>query len=263
MSCKEDPIAARSAAMTRFFTGVMRRQVRSNFRALRVASPGLPQIPSDAPLIVYSNHPSWWDPALFFVISAALFPDRASFGPMEKAALQRYPFMRRIGIFAVTPGSLSGATRFLRSGQQILADPGRMLWVTGQGSFADPRLRPAALQPGIAHLMRRVPGAVAIPLALEYPFWSEKRPEALVGFGAPVRAAGQHPEALNAALAGALEAAQDDLAGRAMARDPAAFQRLLRGQAGVGGIYGRWQALRAALVGRRHSPDHLPDTDLP
>lgn len=257
----DDPVAARSRALTRFFTGVMRRQIRRGFRALRLARPGLPALPPDAPLVVYANHPSWWDPAVFIVLAEALFPDRAGYGPMEAEALERYRFMKRIGLFGVTPGTAAGAARFLRTGRRILADPRRMLWVTAQGSFVDPRVRPLRLQPGIAHLMSRVPGAVALPLALEYPFWSEKRPEALAAFGTPVTAPGMPPDALAAALARALEAAQDDLAARAMARDPAAFVRILGGRAGVGGVYGRWQALRAAAGGRRQAPDHLPDAD--
>lgn len=258
---QDDPVAARSRLLTGFFTGVMRRQVRRHFRALRMARPGLPDLPPTAPLIIYSNHPSWWDPAIYIVLAKALFPDRLGFGPMDGDALDRYRFMRRIGIFGVERGTRAGAAHFLRTGAQVLADPKRMMWITGQGQFVDARARPVSLQPGVAHLLARVPGAVAVPLALEYPFWSEKQPEALVAFGAPVRAGGRGPDALAATLEDALEATQDDLAQRAMSRDPAAFERLLGGRAGVGGIYGSWLAVRAKRSGRRHHPDHLPDTE--
>ncbi len=256
-----DPIAAHSALLSRWFTGVMCRQIRRHFRALRLMRPGLPALPPDARLIVYSNHPSWWDPAVCIVLASALFPGRRGFGPMDEGALDRYRFMRRIGIFGVERGTRAGAARFLRTGAEVLADPRRMLWVTGQGSFVDARARPLVLQPGLAHLMARVPGAVALPLALEYPFWSERRPEALAAFGTPVTADTRDPDALTAALARALEHAQDALAKRAMARDPAAFTRLLDGRAGVGGLYGPWLAARARLAGRRHRPDHLPDPE--
>lgn len=260
-SVPDDPVARRSAALTWYFTGVMRRQIRRNFRALRMARPGLPALPENAPLIIYSNHPSWWDPAVYIVLADALFPGRHGFGPMDADALDRYRFMRRIGIFGVTRGTRSGAARFLRTASHVLADPQRMLWITGQGSFVDARARPVALQPGIAHVMARLPGATAVPLALEYPFWSEKQPEALVAFGSPVVADGRSAEALTTALSQALGAAQDDLAARAMSRDPAAFRRLVGGRVGVGGIYGGWLALRALLGRRDFVPDHLPDTE--
>jgi 1-acyl-sn-glycerol-3-phosphate acyltransferase len=214
-------------------------------------------------LIIYANHPSWWDPAICIVLAKALFPGRLGFGPMDTDALDRYRFMRRIGMFGVERGTRAGAVNFLRTGTHVLADFKRMLWITGQGHFVDPRARPVRLQPGVAHLMGRVPEAVAVPLALEYPFWSEKQPEALVAFGAPVSADGRSADDLNAVLENALEATQDDLAARAMARDPAAFERLLNGQAGVGGFYGSWLAFRAKLGGRKHSADHMPDTEPP
>ena len=46
-----------------------------------------------------------------------------------------------------------------------------------------PATRPVRLRPGLAHLARRVPGATIVPLALEYPFWDERTPEALCRFG--------------------------------------------------------------------------------
>ena len=254
----DDPVALRSPAMCRFFEGVMRRQMHRGFRAVRVARPGLPSLPEGAPVVVFSNHPGWWDPVFYIVLQTTLLPDRQGYGPMEAEALERYGFMKRIGIFGVDPGSRAGAARFLRVGAHLLSDPSRMIWMTAQGRFADPRERPAALRPGLAHLMARVPGAVALPLAMEYPFWSEKRPEALCRFGAPVAAAGD-ADAWQAALTGGLEAAQDALAADAQARDPARFDTILGGARGVGGVYGAWQRLRAAAGGRRHDPDHLSD----
>ena len=43
--------------------------------------------------------------------------------------------------------------RFLEVSTRLLADPNRMLWVTAQGRFADPRLRPLGLRGGVAHLV--------------------------------------------------------------------------------------------------------------
>jgi 1-acyl-sn-glycerol-3-phosphate acyltransferase len=251
----DDPVALRSDGMCRFFEGVMRRQMAGGFRAVRLLEPGLPQLP-DAPLVVYCNHPSWWDPAFAMVLQRTLMRERECYGPIEAAMLERYGFMRRIGLFGIEPGRRAGAARFLRVGAHVLSDPRRMIWMTAQGRFADPRERPAAMRPGLAHLLARVPRAVAVPVALEYPFWSEKRPEALAAFGDPLRPQGD-AEGVQAALEQALEATQDRLAEAAMARDAAAFRVLIGGGRGVGGFYGAWQRLRALAAGRRYDPDHL------
>ena len=259
MAVTDDPVALRRPRVARFFAGVMARQMHRGFRAARVLRPGLPDLSPNAPLVFYSNHPGWWDPAFFIVLQSTLFTDREGYGPMEAEALERYGFMKRIGIFGVEPGTRAGAARFLRVGAHVLSDPRRCLWMTAQGRFADPRERPVDLRPGLAHLMARVEGAVAVPLALEYPFWSEKRPEALCHFGSPVAADGRGADALAPVLAEALEAAQDRLAEAAQRRDPAAFDILLGGARGVGGVYGLWSRLRAAAGRARYDPDHVPE----
>jgi 1-acyl-sn-glycerol-3-phosphate acyltransferase len=255
-----DPVALRSPFFCRFFAGVMTRQMRGAFRAVRLARPGLPDLPPDRPLMVYTNHPSWWDPAFFIVLMQALFPEREGYGPIDAAMLERYRFMRRIGIFGVTQDGRRGAAEFLRTAERIVADPRRMLWITAQGEFSDPRARPVALRGGAARLMARAPQVAALPLALEYPFWTEKQPEALARFGAAIISeAGEETDALSVRLAAALEGTMDELADLSMRRDPAAFERLVDGTAGVGGLYGGWSRLRATAKGRRYSAEHMEE----
>ncbi len=257
----DDPVALRSEGMVRFFSGVMRRQLGGSFRAVRIARPGLPDLPPDRPVMVYCNHPSWWDPAVAIALHDKLFPTRAGFGPIEAAMLEKYPFMARIGLFGVTPDR-RGAAAFLRTAGALVARPDRVLWITAQGRFADPRARPLDLRPGAAHLLARAPGLIAVPLALEYPFWSEKRPEALLRFGAPVETrAGEATADLAARMEAALTGCCDDLAALSMARDGAAFETVIGGARGTGGVYGVWQRGRAMVSGRRFAPDHAPDQE--
>ncbi|MGR3592066.1 MAG: lysophospholipid acyltransferase family protein [Limimaricola soesokkakensis] len=256
MSRPSDPEAARSPRMAGFFAGVMRRQLARQFRAVRIARPGLPALDPARPVMVVTNHPSWWDPAVFIALHDRLFPGRTGFGPIEAAMLEKYPFMARIGLFGVEEGP-RGAAGFLRVAGRIVSRPDRVLWITAQGRFADPRERPLALRPGAAHLMARHPDLVALPLALDYPFWSEKRPEALLRFGAPLAVReGEPVDTLAARLEAALTEACDGLAARAVARDASAFDMALGGARGTGGVYGLWQRGRAVLAGRRFAADH-------
>jgi 1-acyl-sn-glycerol-3-phosphate acyltransferase len=256
---RDDPVALRSPRLCDFFARVMARQMRTSFDAVRLARPGLPDLPDDRPLMIYSNHPSWWDPAFFMVLMPRLFPGREGYGPIDAEMLERYRFMRRIGIFGVRQTGRHAVSDFLRPALHIVSRPERMLWITAQGTFSDPRARPVDLRGGAAMLLARAPSVVAVPLAIEYPFWTEKRPEALALFGEPVEAGGSR-EAVGARLAAALEAAMDRLGALAVARDAAAFERVLDGREGVGGIYGAWSRLRALAGGRRHSSRHMEET---
>ena len=248
-------VRLRSARMYRFFEGVMRRRMRGAFHAVRLGGPEPRDPPADRPLVVYSNHPSWWDPAFAMVLVGRLFPGRTCFGPIEAAMLERYRFMRRIGLFGVDPGRRAGAAAFLRTSQAVLSEPSRMIWITAQGTFADPRARPLALRPGAARLMARIPDAIALPVALEYPYWNESRPEALARFGAPLEGAGTAAE-WEPRLEAALGDAMDALAADAIARDPAPFREVLTGAAGVGGVYDLWRRARAATRGERFRAEH-------
>lgn len=221
--------------------------LRRNFHAIRLSKQGRPADPA-APVVIVMNHPSWWDPLIALALAMRFFPDRNHYAPIDAAALQKYAFFSKIGFFGIEPGTARGAGTFLRVGEAILGTEHPALWVTAQGTFADPRVRPVALRGGVAALMARVPGCVALPLAIEYPFWEEKHPEALAYFGAPV----VNPDQ----IAPALEQAQDALAVDALSRDPGAFDIVAAGRSGVGGIYDYWRFLKSAVRGERFHSAH-------
>jgi 1-acyl-sn-glycerol-3-phosphate acyltransferase len=204
------------------------------------------------------NHPSWWDPLVGLTLTQ-LFPDHQHFAPIDAKALVKYRFFERLGFFGIDPGSTSGGRVFLRTCETLLHQPNNAIWITAQGRFADPRQRPVALLPGVAHLARRLPAATILPLALEYPFWQERQPEALGRFGPSLIVDPATPRSVDewqSLLDQAMTATQDGLAEEAIRRDPSAFEVLLSGQAGVGGVYDVWRRFKAWLSGRRFRPQH-------
>jgi 1-acyl-sn-glycerol-3-phosphate acyltransferase len=255
---REDALAARSPTLLTLFGWYLRFwYVPRHFGAVRVSRAGLPQVPAGKSLVIYSNHASWWDPAIYIVLGLTLLPNRVGYGPMEKRELERYGLLRRMGVFGIDPTTPRGAARFLQTCRRVLAIPSGTLWVTAEGRFTDPRTRPLMLRPGIAHLPRHVPDVVFVPLALEYSFWNESRPEALARFGSPIIFGGSRdPAEVTARLTTALTETMDALAEESIARDPTLFQSLLRGGAGVGGIYDLWRRLRAWSGGRHFDPAH-------
>lgn len=253
----DDPVAARSPLAAWLFTRYLRWwYFRRAFHALRLSG-AAPRTPPGRPVIICSNHPSWWDPAVYVLLMPALFPGRIGYGPMEAASLRRYGLFRRLGVFGIEPDSRRGAARFLQVASRLLADPRTVLWVTAEGRFTDPRHRPVRLRPGLAHLARRQENAVILPVALEYCFWDERLPEALVRIGPPIEAdAGRSVAAWTASLEAALTATMDALAGEAMSREPARFRRLVGGRVGVGGLYDLYRRLAASPGAGRFDPSH-------
>ena len=255
----DDPVALRSERLFRTFVDYLAWRMSFSFRALRVSRAGLPPVEATTSrkVIVYTNHPSWWDPAVCMILSARLFPGRPGFGPMDDEAFRRYGIFRRMGVFGIALDTRAGARRFLETSGRALAVPGGMMWITAEGQFTDPRIRPVRLRAGIAHLARRVPDALLVPLALSYEFWNESRPEALVRFGAPT-VAGEAGDvrALAGLLGDRLGATMDALAAETATRDPALFTAVVRGRAGADVIYDGWRRARAVLKGKRFNPAH-------
>jgi 1-acyl-sn-glycerol-3-phosphate acyltransferase len=254
-----DPLAARSPLTIALFHRYLLWYLPRHFHAVRLARQDWPALPASRPLVVFTNHPSWWDPAIFILVHCTLMRGRVAHGPMEAEALGRYGVLRRMGMFGIEADTRAGAATFLRLGGRVLAEPSGALWITAQGRFADPRQRPVTLRPGLAHLARLAPQALLLPLAVEYPFWNESRPEALLRFGPPIEAAalgGRSAQAGTQILEAALATTMDSLARDAMARDPAPFRTLLEGSTGVGGVYDLGRRVRAAVTGRSFDPAH-------
>ena len=189
----EHELPAFSRQLNGWFMLYVRRFFRRHFHALRVlggenGKPGTPDIAGE-PVIFYTNHPGWWDPLVFLLLAGKCYPDRLSYGPIDATALGKYRFMERIGFLGIERDSRRGATRFLRMARAARLRRDVIFWITSQGAFADPRTRPPAIRPGVGHAVASSGRGLIVPVAVEYPFWSERLPEALVAFGPTMRIA--------------------------------------------------------------------------
>lgn len=193
------------------------------------------------------------------MVLADLFAGYKHYVPIDAAALKQYRIFEPLGFFGVEVGSAEGALAFLRTSTAILSHAHHAVWITAQGGFTDPRVRPVVLRPGVGHLARRLNDAVIVPLAIEYPFWQERFPEALAHFGPPIevsRGRDHTVEAWMAKIEASLTRALDDLAAAAVSKDEARFEALVGGRVGVGGVYDWWRRLKARLTGGRFAAGH-------
>jgi 1-acyl-sn-glycerol-3-phosphate acyltransferase len=248
-----------SAVTLRFFPRIVRRYFRRHFRTVMIQhAEHLAQ--ERGPLVVYANHSSWWDPMVCVLLADDLLPKERHYAPMDAAALQRYPILRRLGIFPVEMATARGAAQFLRTSEAILTHGG-VVWITPQGRFADVR-EPLTFKPGLGALALRVPGVTLLPLAIEYTFWDERLPETLLRFGEPQHLpAGTTVEQATQTLQAALTDVMTELKSAAMARDARAFHVLLTGGRGTGGFYALGRGLRSLFTGKPVSADHTERHD--
>jgi len=250
-----------SPLLLRWFTWYCRGYLRRHFHSLRISRAGLPSDTHGLPLVIYTNHASWWDPLVGLVLKDAFFADRTLYTPINAAMLARYRMFAKLGFFGVEQRKRRGAVQFLRTSQVILQSPNHLLAVTPQSRFADVRERPVRFLPGLGHLASCTAHAIFLPMVTEFVFWEERLPEILVRFGEPVEVRREHasaftPDYWTSLFEQKLEAAQDALSVEAQRRDPAAFDPLLRGGAGQGGIYDLWRALKSKWRGQHFTKEH-------
>lgn len=250
------PIATRQL---RWFVAYLKFYLRRHFHAVRLLRLGDPETLKGRPLLICLSHPSWWDPLLALYLSQCFFGNRSNYGPIASAGLAKYKFFERLGFFGINPGTAVGSARFLRIGCSVLARPDAAFWVTAQGTFTDVRRRPMMFEAGVGHLARRSRRFTMLPVALEYTFWNERTPEALLCVGEPFTI--DNGEEKTAAewtrvFSLRLEQTQDALAQCGMQRDAKRFETLMEGTVGVGGIYDLWRAVKARFTGRQFRPEH-------
>jgi 1-acyl-sn-glycerol-3-phosphate acyltransferase len=260
-------LSRRTRWLFRAFRAYARRYVASHFHVLRLAKDGTPLDFPRCPMIVVMNHPSWWDPMIGLVLTDLLPSWSTHFAPIEERGLAQYRFLSRLGFFGVQVGTRRGSRAFLRQSLAILSEPEAVLWITAQGQFVDPRDRPVRLKHGVGHLAHRLKEGLILPLAIEYPFWNDRCPEALARFGHPIvisRSGEYSPRDWTSRIEAALEETQSCLADAAMRRDPSAFVTIIEGAAGVGGVYDYWRRFRARIRGESFHPEHrVPEYNSP
>jgi 1-acyl-sn-glycerol-3-phosphate acyltransferase len=252
-------LAARSPLAVRFYAATFERMLRKEFHAVRVANLPDKAVFQRPQLVIFTNHPSWWEGVIFLVLAHRLMRDRKVYTPTDAAMVEHYGFIRRIGGFGVEQGRRQGALHFLEACRLLFAEPRNALLVTAQGRFADCRERPLNLESGISHIADLAPNATYLPLAIEYTHWLEKQPELLLRFGEPIagsalgdKSTAERLDRLEAALTQAM----DLLARHSISREASAFQTLVAGRGGINPVYDLWRRGAALASGRTYQPSH-------
>ena len=242
------------------FDFYLQRYIPRHFHAVALSQTDYAKSIADSePLVVYLNHASWWDPLMALVICKRFFPKRQLHAPIDAIAVQKYPFMQRLGFFPVEQDRLRGAGEFLKTARLILDTPNTSVWLTPEGQFTDPRRRDLAFQPGLAHLASKLKRGVIVPLAMEYTFWEERLPEALGRFGEPIVVQDHNvgsKEAWGHLLEERLRGTQRELETLALARESESFQMIFSGKSGVSWGYDTMRAIISMLTGHRIASSH-------
>ena len=101
--------------------------------------------------------------------------------------LHRFPLLKRGGAFSVNKKSPQASMPALKYAVDVLGDINNILYIFPEGIIKPPNHRPLELQTGITYIAEKAVknyGKVALmPVAVNYYFLRDNRPEVLVDFG--------------------------------------------------------------------------------
>lgn len=178
------------ADRSRFFSAWLARDAESRVngafgrvlvRGVSTAAKAL----AESPLLVVSNHTSYWDPLVAQLIGVRVLHAEA-YALMDAANLRKLPFFRKVGAFGVDLGDPHDGARAIRYAVKRLTAPGKLLWVFPQGREVAAVEDPLVFQGGSAEIARLAKRARTLPVAIRYVFAGERLPRLYVSLGAPL-----------------------------------------------------------------------------
>ncbi|MDR1167933.1 MAG: lysophospholipid acyltransferase family protein [Heliobacteriaceae bacterium] len=139
---------------------------------------------SDYPTIIFAPHCNWWDGIVLYNITHRICRKEIRLMVEE---LNRFPLLRRGGAYSVNKKSPQTAMQALKYSVDLMADFRNLLCIFPQGIIRPPHYRPIEFQTGLAYIAQKAVqkyGKVnLIPLAIDYCFFRDNRPEVMVKFG--------------------------------------------------------------------------------
>lgn len=175
--------AVKSPWLTRFLRRDAERRIARSFSAVRVRGiEHAREALRTSPVLIVSNHTSWWDPlVLQWIASGELAAD--AYAMMDAKNILRFPFFKRVGAFGVDLDDAADGMRAIRYATKLLSKPGRLVWIFPQGAETPITKRPLQFRPGAAAVARLARHAKIIPAALRYEMRGVPKPELWLSFG--------------------------------------------------------------------------------
>jgi 1-acyl-sn-glycerol-3-phosphate acyltransferase len=183
-------------------------RMRLGVRSICMA--GLPAtVPDDQPLLLVSNHVSWWDGFLLRRLQVALLPRGSFHVVMLERELKQRPLLRLLGGVGLSPGSATSLRKLLRELAAARRDQAdRVVLFFPQGRIWPSHRRPLGFQEGVRLVARSLAPATVLPVGLHLEPGHHPASTAYISVASPLPAGaeGVSPGALEEAVQGELDA---------------------------------------------------------
>lgn len=138
----------------------------------------------NVPTILFAPHCNWWDGIVLYNTTHRIFHKEIRLMVEE---LNRFPLLRRGGAYSVNKKSPQSAMQALKYSVDVVGDLRNILCIFPQGIIRPPHYRPIEFQTGLAYIaqnaVKKYGRVNLIPMAIDYTFFRDNRPEVIVEFG--------------------------------------------------------------------------------
>jgi len=139
------------------------------------------------PCIFYAPHTNWWDGLVGYNLCRRFFHRKLNIMVEE---LNRFPILSLVGAFSVNKSSAQQAMKALKYSVEVLKDKQKIIWIFPQGIIKPPNSRPFEFQTGLTYIaqnsVKEYGGINLCPMAVNYTFLREDKPEIIVDMGEPI-----------------------------------------------------------------------------
>ncbi len=139
---------------------------------------------TNVPTILFAPHCNWWDGIVLYNITHRIFHKEIRLMVEE---LNRFPLLRRGGAYSVNKKSPQSAMKALQYSVDVVGDLRNILCIFPQGIIRPPHFRPFEFQTGLTYIaqnaVKKYGKINLIPVAVDYCFFRDNRPEVVVKFG--------------------------------------------------------------------------------
>ncbi len=251
---------SRNPLITHWFSAYAKGKLKQNFSNISLTKTScLPKFEDNVPVIVISNHSSWWDAMLAMYLGWYVFK-REYYGVFAAEQLKRYGIFRKVGCFGIDRESSQDTRNFLRYTQTLLNEQSRLLWIYPQGDLISAEALPLKFKKGYVNMLSRLKRVHLLKMAVSYDFWLESKPEIVIDI-MPLEYIEPQPSAL---VANELnERIQLELTERlivvrdiVIARDKSQLNPILTAQHGTNLAYDGYRYIKSKLAGEEFHMSH-------
>ena len=136
------------------------------------------------PVIMFAPHSNWWDGIVAYAICNGICKKQLRLMVEE---LKRFPILRHAGCFSVNKKSPQASMEALRYAVNEMGNTNCNMYLYPHGIIKPPNYRPIEFQSGLAYMVdkavKKYGRVCLIPVAVNYFFLRDNRPEVFVEFG--------------------------------------------------------------------------------